>query len=569
VTVRRVVCRSGSETQLIMDISFLVRSLRRYWWLFAACVLLGLLPGLAQASGSSSHYESEAILLVGPPSESRVQVSFTNDPDRYVLGQVSVLQSQSIAERVANAVGNGETAQSVRLATTVAHEPKTDIVQIKAATEDPALSTKIADAYLDVYFLLLEDQVSETRQPEIDELNEQLDALQVKIAAADAAIAAALQPYLPDTQSAAAGNFPPIPGIDQVAPELDSQRTALQAEFDQILATRTQLTQLDLSAKLRITTKIVQRGTVPTEPTSEFGGMLLVAGLIGGAFLGLVLCGLATRLSSTAVDEDEIASALGVPVFGQLPKSRVVARNRRAALEQVPAPIAAFVAGLAVQLEASAGVTSSLTIAVVGVERSSGATTLALALANRLAVNSSRVVVVDLDARDSEITDLFAARSPGIAALLADAGPDLDPPGATRSTRNAARRLDPYTPSLVPGVQVVGFGNREINPVLRRQDVPRLIDAASANAHVVVFDAGPLLETAATIHLAHLVDAVVLALPVRRLSVRALSTVAAQLRGRRGYLFPVLVPTTRPTRRARSGTAPIVVPESFDEPVVV
>lgn len=549
-----------------MDVSFLIRSVRRYWWLFAVCVLLGLLPGLAQASGSSSHYESEAILLVGPPSESRVQVSFTNDPDRYVLGQVSVLQSQSIAERVANTVGGGETAQSVSQATTIGHEPKTDIVQIKVATEDPTLSTKIADAYLDVYFLLLEDQVSETRQPEIDELNDELDALQVKIAATDAAIATALQPYLPDAQAGVAGNYPPIPGIDQVAPELDSQRTALQAEFDQILATRTQLTQLDLSAKLRITTKVVQRGSVPTEPTAESGRLLLVAGLIGGSFLGLVLCGLATRLSSTAVDEDEIANALGVPVFGQLPKSRVVARNRRAALEQVPAPIATFVDGLAVQLEASAGVATSLTIAVVGVERASGATTLALALANRLAVNSSRVVVVDFDVRNSEITDLFAARSPGIAALLADAGPD--PVGSTRSARNG-RRLDPYTPTLVPGVQVVGVGNRETNPVPRRQDVPRLIDAASANAHVVVFDAGPLLETAATIHLANLVDAVVLALPVRRLSVRALGTVAAQLRGRRGDLFPVLVPTTRPTRRPLAGTDTIVVPESFDDPVVV
>lgn len=563
-----MVCWSGSETPIIMDVSFLIRSVRRYWWLFAGCVLLGLLPGLAQASGSSSHYESEAILLVGPPSESRVQVSFTNDPDRYVLGQVSVLQSQSIAERVANTVGEGETAQSVSQATTIGHEPKTDIVQIKVATEDPALSPKIADAYLDVYFLLLEDQVSETRQPEIDELNKELDALQVKIAATDAAIATALQPYLPDAQAGTAGNFPPIPGVDQVAPELDSQRTALQAEFDQILATRTQLTQLDLSAKLRITTKVVQRGSVPTEPTVESGRLLLVAGLIGGSFLGLVLCGLATRLSSTAVAEDEIANALGVPVFGQLPKSRVVARNRRAALEQVPAPIATFVDGLAVQLEASAGVASSLTIAVVGVERASGATTLALALANRLAVNSSRVVVVDVDVRNSEITDLFAARSPGIAALLADAGPGPDPVGSTRGARNG-RRLDPYTSTLVPGVQVVGVGNRETNPVPRRQDVPRLIDAASANAHVVVFDAGPLLETAATIHLANLVDAVVLALPVRRLSVRALGTVAAQLRGRRGDLFPVLVPTTRPTRRPLAGTHTIVVPESFDDPVVV
>ncbi|MEY4230458.1 MAG: hypothetical protein RLZZ362_1307, partial [Actinomycetota bacterium] len=518
-----------------MDVSFLIRSVRRYWWLFAVCVLLGLLPGLAQASGSSSHYESEAILLVGPPSESRVQVSFTNDPDRYVLGQVSVLQSQSIAERVANTVGGGETAQSVSQATTIGHEPKTDIVQIKVATEDPTLSPKIADAYLDVYFLLLEDQVSETRQPEIDELNRELDALQVRIAATDAAIATALQPYLPDAQAGAAGNYPPIPGVDQVAPELDSQRTALQAEFDQILATRTQLTQLDLSAKLRITTKVVQRGSVPTEPTAEPGRLLLVAGLIGGSFLGLVLCGLVTRLSSTAVAEDEIANALGVPVFGQLPKSRVVARNRRAALEQVPAPIATFVDGLAVQLEASAGVASSLTIAVVGVERASGATTLALALANRLAMNSSRVVVVDVDVRNSEITDLFAARSPGIAALLADAGPGADAAGSTRGARNG-RRLDPYTPTLVPGVQVVGVGSRETNPVPRRQDVPRLIAAASANAHVVVFDAGPLLETAATIHLANLVDAVVLALPVRRLSVRVLGTVAAQLRGRRGDL---------------------------------
>lgn len=556
-------------THTPMDVSFLVKSVRRYWWLFALCLLLGVLPGFAKASTASSSYESEAILLVGPPSESRVQVSFTNDPDRYVLGQVSVLQSQSIAERVANTVGRGETAQSVQQATRIIHEPKTDIVQIKVGTADPTLSTGIADAYLDVYFLLLEDQVSETRQPEIDELNKQLTDLQTQIATTDAAIAEALQPYLPETRGGSAANYPPIPGIDQVAPQLDSQRTALQAEFDQILATRTQLTQLDLSAKLRITTKIVQRGSVPTEPTVESGRLLLVAGLVGGSFLGLVLCGLATRLSSTAVDEDEIASALGVPVFGQLPKSRVVARNRRAALEQVPGPVAAFVDGLAVQLEASAGVGSSLTIAVVGVDRASGATTIALALANRLAVHSSRVTVVDFDVRDSEISDLFAPHSPGIAALLADGGSEPEPIGAARS-RTAPRRADPYTATLVPGVQVVGVGNKASNPLPRRQDVPRLIGAASATAHAVVFDGGPLLETAATIHLALLVDAVVLALPMRRLSVRSLSTVAAQLGGRRGQLFPVLVPATRHRRGSGGGAGgPILLPDSFDEPVTV
>lgn len=96
-----------------MELSFVFNALRRYWWVFVACTVLGAVAGVLGNDRGSELYESTAVLIVSPPSESRVQVSFTNDPDRYVIGQLSVLRSDDLAERVANEVGDGATTGEV------------------------------------------------------------------------------------------------------------------------------------------------------------------------------------------------------------------------------------------------------------------------------------------------------------------------------------------------------------------------------------------------------------------------------------------------------------------------
>jgi hypothetical protein len=90
----------------------------------------------------------------------------------------------------------------------------------------------------------------------------------------------------------------------------------------------------------------------------------------------------------------------------------------------------------------------------------------------------------------------------------------------------------------------------------------RIVDAAAANADIVVFDAGPLLESASTIELTHLVDVVVLAVPTKHQRIDELTTVSRQLQARRDALLPVDMPTssrfsfgTRSPRRPKSTIA--------------
>ena len=531
-----------------MELVFILNALRRYWWIFVVVAAVGAGAGFATSDRETTAFESRAVLLVSPPSESRVQVSFTNDPDRYVIGQLSVLRSDDLAERVANQVGDGASTAGIRATTAIEHEPQTDIVSVITKANTPDRARAIAAAYVDQYFQSLDEQVSETRQPEIDELTTELRQLETDVAGVDAQIATAMAPFLPTGAEPGNAGYAPIPGVDQVVPDLASKRQILLSQYDQVLATRTQLTELDINAKLRVTSEVVQSATLSDTPVKESGRLRIAAGAIAGAFLGLILVVLVARSSRTALDVREIEEALGQPVVGEFPAARTLVKNRKAIIEALPHGVASFADEVAVRAEAHAHVGGAFTVAVVGTERSAGCTTLAGALANRYAASGSLVVLVDADVRNSELSRLFAAGRPGIPALLAAAGGD-----GSRGTSGG--RLDPFSPTSIPGLVVVGVGDKTANGALRRQQVPELLEAASAASHVVVFDCGPVLDSASTVQLIQMVDAVVLAVPTRRLLTRSLATLAAQLRGRRGGLLPVLMPVARRRSRRGGGTS--------------
>ncbi len=537
-----------------MELSFLLNSIRRFWWLFAICVIVGALPVGFLTADAAPVYESRAVMLVSPPSESRVQVSFTSDPDRYVLGQLSVLQSQSMAEEVANLLGGGEVSSSVRDSTSVEHDADTDIVQVVVRTDDPERSRAIADGYLTVYFGLLTDQVAETRQPEVDALTTQLASLKSQLSLLDQGIASAMARFLPAGTIADDEIYQPIPPPEAVVPGLLSEKQLVLTEYNQVLLARSQLEQLDISEQLRVTSKVVQSASLPLEPIDSSDTLLIFAGLVAGALVGVVLCGALGRMSRTLIDERQIGDLLGAPIVGHLPHARSLHKNRRAIVESPPSKLVSFAEALAVQAEASADVGQAFTVAVVGAERASGATTVAALLANRYAANGSQVLLIDTDQRDSELTRLFAAGRPGIAALLASRHT-----GATTGSARSSSHADPLSPTSVPGLCVIGTGSKSSGEGFRRQNVPEVIGNASALSHIVVFDGGPLLESAAVVHLAQLVDAVVLVIPERPLRNRLLGTIAAQLQSRRGDLLPVLVPASG-RRAARRGASEV---ESF------
>lgn len=525
-----------------MELSFVVNAVRRYWWLFIACVALGTVPGFLASRDEGVVYVSQGTLLLTPPSESRVQVSFTNDPDRYVVSQLSVLRSEQLAEQVAARVGQGLTTGDIGGSTQITHAPKTDIVEVFASTSDPELSRQIVDGYVELYFDALKSQVDDSQQPEIDLLNKQLTSLKDQLTVVDGGIKTAMLPYL-DPAPNAQGTYPPQPTVDEVVPDLLSAKEVLLTEYTQVLTTKTQL---ELSGKLRVTSVIVQQATLPQIPATESDLPIVAAGVLGGALLGLIACVLVARMSSKAIDENQIAELLGQQIVGEFPSSRVLAKSRRAAVENLPPKVHPFVDFLCVRAEAHSRANESLSVVVVGTERSSGTTTLAAAIAARFAANGSQVTLIDVDPRNPELTRLFAAGSPGIPGLLASSGN-----GALPARGRDGSRVDPFRPTGVRGLSVVGIGDKTDSSGLRRQNVPDIIATASAHSHVVVFDGGPLMDAASSVQLAQLCDTLVLAVPMRHQLTRSLTTIASQVRGRRGELLPVSMPASR-SRRSRS-----------------
>ncbi len=528
-----------------MELSFVISAIRRYLWLPVLGALLGALAGFAVENRGGSNYESEAIMLVTPPSESRVNVTFTSDPDRYVVGELSVLRSTALAERVASEVGGGISTIQVKVATVFTHEPRTDIVRVVASTADPELSKLIADAYLKLYFSRIKAAVDEQQGPEIDRLDKQLAELNTSISAVDTEIDATMQRYI-DAFNADPENVGFIPALEQVAPDLVSRKASLQAEYSQILSSKTQL---EVSQRLRVTSQVVQQGTVPGDPEPP-KTLLVYAGAVGGFFAGLIGAVLLGRLSPRLLDPAQASEVLGRPVVGEFPRARALAKSRRAALSGLPPNVIPFVDNLCVRAEASARPGASLVVVVAGSQRSAGTTTLAAAMANRYAALGSQVLLVDADLRHPEVTALFAPGRPGIAALLNHIE-EADASGIRRRPSLG----DPFTPSGVPGLSVIGLGDKSASAPLRRQNVQDVVEAASRHAHVVVFDGGPLLDSATTVQLAQVADAVVLTMPMKRQRMDALAGVVHQIRASRAELLPV----GTPAGRVRSSATPVVV----------
>ncbi len=525
-----------------MELSFIAGALRRYWWIVVILAVLGGIPGLIVRHDAIGKYEATAVLLVSPPSQSAAQVSLANDPDRYVIGQLSVLKSSALASVVATGVGNGQTSASIGDAVSVSHVPKTDIVQIKASTTNPALSQAIANQYAKSYLDQLHTQVDVTQQTQISPLQTQLDALLTQLSAVNGQIATAMAPYLNAKPISATSGYPPIPDPSTVVPALVTQRDTLISQYNQLLQSKTQV---QLNGQLQVTSQVVQPAAAPTKLSLPRSKLYVIIGVVAGAFVGAVLCALIARISARVVNADQLGDVLGYPVVGRMPKISSLARDRRNALEAIEPQAAHFIDTLCVRAEANVRHGRAATILVVGTLRSAGATTLASALAARFAAGGSDVLLIDTNMRRPELTVLYAKPGQsGLAGLLAQ---------ADGRSPDGARMADAFSQTQAPGVRVVGIGPRGDAPPLRRQTVPLLVEVACTQAQVVVFDGGPLLDAASNTQLAELVDAVVLAIPADRQKLRDLEVIARQLQGVRGEVLPVIVPAARPRRR-RPGT---------------
>ncbi|CAN5568091.1 hypothetical protein BH10ACT2_BH10ACT2_05220 [soil metagenome] len=513
-----------------MELSFVVSAVKRYWWLALCGLLLGIAAGVQLRGDTETVYQSEALLYISPPSESPEAAGQSSD--RYVTGQLLVLGSHSAAEEVAKTVGGGATAESILSTLKVVQVQVTDIVQLTVSTADAHLSQRIAVVYVQQYFAKLQSQVDSTRNASLAGIDAQLVSLRDQLTAIDAAIAAAMAPYIPAAGSCTATACPPIPPIEQVVPDLVTQKQTLLAQYQNVSATKTSL---ELGSQVRVSSQIVQTATLPAAPLVSSNKRTLAVGVLGGLILGIVVAVLAARLSRKVLDNEEASEILGVPVVGSVPNYRI-SSDRRAVVEYLPTGATPFIDHLRVRTDAIDRQHHALIVVVTGTDVSVGTTSLAGALANRFALNGAEVIVVDADPLHPELSELFELLPAGLPAY--SGGPPR-PPGVASLLR----------PTRVPSLNIVSAADMmDGGSVLRRDDVPKLLARLDPLADVLIVDGGPFLGAASTVQFAHFADAVVLAIPTGRQQKQALALIGRELREQQSNVLPVCTPST-PLRR--------------------
>jgi Mrp family chromosome partitioning ATPase len=512
-----------------VELSFVISAIRRRWWLVVIFAVLGALAARELSKPGITEYEANAVLLVQPPTGTNVGF---NDPDRYVESQLSALNSTDLAARVASEIP-GESTDSIRQAIRIVQRPKTDVVDIFATAQDPVRAQNIANRYASLYITDLRERATNLQGAEVQRLDEKIVELTGQITEAANNLA------LDDDNPAA----------------LALQATAL-AQYDQVLQ---QKSQLELAATNRVTSEIVEQAVLPSLPTTEGGKLYTALGFFGGAVLGVAAAIVAARSSSKVLDSVELDRELGVAVVGQLSRMRALGPNPLSAFDRLPDAAAPVIDQLCVRAEALAHPGAPLTVAVVGSQRPAGVTTVAMAMAGRFARTGSRVVLIDGDQNDPGVSQLFGTwRDGGIPALLAehavaDAREQNEQLGTgRRSERRKQRSI--FTHTSLPEVQVLGLGDKGGSRPLARTNIGEILEASiGPDTHVVVVDGGPLLDSATTVQLCQIVDAIVLAVPIRRQRKAGIDVVKRLIgEDRRARVLPI---ATYPKRSHRSYAA--------------
>ena len=350
---------SASDSRPIGVGQTYLRAMRTHWpfaVLFVAAVLAGSVLLLSRRSPT---YEATAEILVSPvdPTDSSFAglsvVQEVGDPTRTIQTAAALVENREIADTAADGLGDPWTGDAVEDAITVSPQGQTNVLEIRASTDDGAEAAEVANAYaqavVDVRRVVLQVDVDEA-----------LERLEVELRTL---------------------------GPEEVTPT----RQALEQR----------------GAELRLlrvagdpTVAFAEAAGVPSASTGVSSGLVLAIALGAALLLAPGAALLVELVGPRRVrSEGDLADALAAPVLASLPA------DRRPESWAVPTGDEEERAGyrrLAIRFEFAQPPPHS--IMVVSPSRRDGRTSVVSNLVDALARSGAKVAVADLDAAKPDLT---------------------------------------------------------------------------------------------------------------------------------------------------------------------
>ena len=447
-------------------------ALRRRWPVIAFFTVAVTVGAIVFSSRQHPLYKASADVLI---SQTNLAASLTGvnqtasavPEDRYGQTQTELAREPSVASLAAKSVrGARLSAGDLLKSSSVAVGQNSDILTFAVSNRHPALAAALATSYARAYVTFRRRLDMATLQSARDGVEAELDRL----------------------RSTGQGNTP-------LASDLATKAVELQT----------------MEAVQNANATLVRSGDSATkvQPRPK---LYAAYGLVAGFLLGLVVAALLEALDTRVRSEEELTSALGLPLLGRIPELR----GRRSAGK--PQPPVLITSPTSPEAEAfrklRAGVDlanlrhGARSILITSAILNEGKSTIAANLAVAMAQAGRHVSLVDFDLRAPALLDVFdlpSTRGLTDLALETIEFDDALQPVAVSGRGADGGWMEGSLDVLVPGMLPPDPASFIEAPV-----VSKLLDELGRRSDLILIDSPPLLSVGDTAALLPKVDAVIL-----------------------------------------------------------
>ncbi len=460
---------------------------------------------------------------------------------RFVANQVEILQSGLVAQLasdMATESGANLSAQDLLDFSVVSGSTNSDLVEVIFADTDQNVAITGANALAAAYQQLVSDETTQATEDAIERIDSQLRTLDERAAVLDAAISSAnaedtvrtdLAAQYEDALAEVAKLQAELPTAtttrqDVVRQQLidlrdvistyqivaafgqeDSALDDLRVEQDQLIARRAALLERkdQISVDLELAPNVVAYFSPAqvAEPSGDAGsGRTLAVALLGGLIAGMGLAYLLATRRRVFHDRAEPQAVLGAPLLADVSDFSEEGLKTRLPVRDAPRSAAAeSFRFAAASLELRLTREGAKSLVVISPTLGTGKSTVLANLALAAAREGTRVLLIDADFGNQDLTSLLADDGPGLA------------PGLTDIVSAGLPFSEAIRPVSVGPDLRVSLMSRGRQPVvaadlLRSPKVKQLFETIKDEYDVVLVDAPPLLQVAYTSTLAAYVD---------------------------------------------------------------
>ncbi|MBI2711039.1 MAG: hypothetical protein HYX34_15320 [Actinobacteria bacterium] len=462
---------------------------RRHLTVIALSIVVGAVLAVGFTVTRPVRYASTAIVEV---SSTAVDASTRANQRIDLNTEVAAVTSDAVVTQASRALGTGASARSLRNQVSARIPGEAQVLAITFTAGTATAAQAGAQAFAEGYVADTATRSEPAQRRQLKAIDSQIAALQTQS----------------DTMQAR------LAKLDRTSAEFAALNNLLLQYANQMFQLRN--TREQAAATTAIGARILRGAPRPGAPLPRHAARNLVAGLVAGALAGVALAFLRHKSDDTVHDVRRLAVLADVPVLGTAPALGPVAGQGPQAL--APASEAGqdwrrIRRQVLNQLTDGGGL-----VVVTGARRGAGTSVAAAFLADALARSGRPVVLVDTDVATARAASLTGAPPrPGLAEIV-------------RRDVPAEAALHQVAPCL--RVLPMGLAQSDASDLLALPDTRSFLSwlrdggydkgpARPPNAdkrYLVVVDAPPVLDSAATLDLTDLADLVVLVAPMGRMT---------------------------------------------------